>query len=140
MKLLGREVLRPELGVDAQRPEQGLGFHTHLRKAFAQRLSARGEDLVNKAGECWSGCAKTILPAHPHDTMHTWGDFMFGREKSFDRADAETHLGILQRLGTKPRVWVDHSMFIGNMIHFHRYGSMPRFTDASMLSKIVNCV
>lgn len=72
-----------------------------------------------------------ILSAHPHDTMHTWGDFLLGREKSFDRVDAEAHLRILQQLGSKPRVWVDHSMFVGNMIHFHRYGSMPAFTDTS---------
>lgn len=72
-----------------------------------------------------------ILAAHPHDTMHTWGDFMFGREKSFDRSDAEVYIAHLQRLGIKPRVWVDHSMFVGNMLHVHSYGSTPEFTDAS---------
>lgn len=72
-----------------------------------------------------------ILAAHPHDTMHTWGDFMFGREKSFDRSDAEAHFAQLQRLGIAPRVWVDHSMFIGNLLHMHPYGSTPEFTDAS---------
>lgn len=72
-----------------------------------------------------------ILSAHEHDTMHTWGDFMFSGEKSFVRADAEAHLRVLQQLGSRPRVWIDHSMFVGNMIHFHRYGSTPRFTDAS---------
>ncbi|WKZ67013.1 MAG: hypothetical protein QY325_03580 [Flavobacteriales bacterium] len=72
-----------------------------------------------------------ILQAHPHDTLHTWGDYMWAGAKAFDRADAEEALAMMRRLGLQPRVWVDHSMFPGNMLHNSRQGSFPRIVDAS---------
>lgn len=72
-----------------------------------------------------------ILAAHPHDGLHTWGDYMFARTRGFDRSDAEEGLASLRRIGFRPRVWVDHSQFTGNMLHLHRTGSIPEFRDAS---------
>ncbi|MBK8497700.1 MAG: hypothetical protein IPL52_02505 [Flavobacteriales bacterium] len=72
-----------------------------------------------------------ILEAHPHDTIHTWGDYVWSGPKSFERVDAIEGRETLARAGFKPRVWVDHSLFMGNMLHNHRYGSMPTMSDAS---------
>lgn len=72
-----------------------------------------------------------LLAAHPHDSIHTWGDYMFARTRGFDRSDAEAALAWMERIGFRPRVWVDHSQFTGNMLHLHRTGSIPEFRDAS---------
>ncbi|HRH38949.1 MAG TPA: hypothetical protein PK760_11415, partial [Flavobacteriales bacterium] len=72
-----------------------------------------------------------ILNEHPHDSIHTWGDYVWSGPKSFERVDAVEARETLAKLGFKPTVWVDHSMFMGNMLHNHRYGSMPTITDAS---------
>ena len=72
-----------------------------------------------------------ILAAHPHDTIHTWGDHVWAGKRGFDRSDAVEGLETLRRLGAMPRVWVDHSMFMGNMLHNHRYGAIPEFKDAA---------
>ena len=72
-----------------------------------------------------------ILGSHLHDTMHTWGDLMFAGTRGFDRSDAEAHLKIMEQLRFSPRVWVDHSMFIGNLLHNHKFGGIPEFKDAS---------
>ncbi|MBK7382064.1 MAG: hypothetical protein IPI81_01825 [Flavobacteriales bacterium] len=72
-----------------------------------------------------------ILDAHPHDTIHTWGDFMFAGARAFHRPDAEAHAAILLDRGFVPRVWVDHSMFPGNLMHRHQYGGIPAFKDLS---------
>ena len=72
-----------------------------------------------------------MLIAHPHDTIHTWGDYVWSGPKSFERVDAIEGREMLARMGMRPRVWVDHSLFMGNMLHNHRYGSMPTMTDAS---------
>ncbi|MEZ4739709.1 MAG: hypothetical protein R2818_10260 [Flavobacteriales bacterium] len=72
-----------------------------------------------------------ILAAHPHDTIHTWGDYMFAGTRGFDRSDAEQAVEHARSLGFSPRVWVDHSMFPGNMLHIHRYGAKPEFPDAA---------
>lgn len=72
-----------------------------------------------------------ILAAHPHDTIHTWGDYVWSGPKSFERVDAIEGRETLAKAGFRPRVWVDHSMFMGNMLHNHRYGALPTMTDAS---------
>ena len=72
-----------------------------------------------------------ILSAHPHDTIHTWGDYVWSGKRGFDRSDAVEGVELLRRLGTVPRVWVDHSIFMGNMLHNHRYGALPEFKDAA---------
>ncbi|MBK9175778.1 MAG: hypothetical protein IPM46_05455 [Flavobacteriales bacterium] len=72
-----------------------------------------------------------ILDAHAHDTIHTWGDFIFAGARAFHRPDAEEHLAILRERGFAPRVWVDHSMFPGNLLHRHQYGGIPFFRDFS---------
>jgi hypothetical protein len=72
-----------------------------------------------------------ILAAHHHDTIHTWGDYMWAGDKGFHRPDAEAALARLRSLGFAPRAWVDHSYFQGNMLHNARYGSMPVIMDRS---------
>lgn len=72
-----------------------------------------------------------ILRAHPHDTIHTWGDFLFGGARGFEREDALHFAAWARELGFAPRVWVDHSMFPGNLLHIQRYGSIPEIKDAS---------
>lgn len=72
-----------------------------------------------------------ILNSHPHDGIHTWGDYVWSGPKSFERVDAIEARETLARHGFRPRVWVDHSLFMGNMLHNHRYGTMPTVSDAS---------
>lgn len=72
-----------------------------------------------------------ILSAHCYDGIHTWGDHMWAGGKGFHRPDAEEAAAIIERLGFRPRVWVDHSYFQGNMLHNARYGSFPVIEDRS---------
>lgn len=72
-----------------------------------------------------------IYQAHPHDTIHTWGDYVWAGQKGFDRSDAEGALNELKLIGSTPRVWVDHSSFTGNMLHNHQAGALPTIRDAS---------
>lgn len=67
----------------------------------------------------------------PHDIIHTWGDYMHGREKSFDREDAIRAAEILRKYMLTPKVWIDHSRFVGNLIHNSTLGSIPSTKDAS---------
>lgn len=72
-----------------------------------------------------------ILGAHAHDTIHTWGDYVWSGPKAFERIDAIEARETLARHGFKPRVWADHGLFMGNMLHNHRYGALPTISDAS---------
>jgi len=72
-----------------------------------------------------------ILASHPHDTIHTWGDFVFGGKRGFDRQDAIDHAAIIAQAGFTPRIWTDHSTFFGNLLHVHQYGGQPELRDAS---------
>lgn len=72
-----------------------------------------------------------ILAAHDHDTMHTWGDFTMSRDHAFSRVDGEAGLRLMQEHGAAPRVWTDHSDFIGNMLHRNTKGALPHIDDAS---------
>ncbi len=72
-----------------------------------------------------------ILTLHAHDTMHTWGDYLWAGARGFHRPDAEEGLRTLQQLGFSPRVWIDHGFFQGNMLHISRYGALPSIVDRS---------
>jgi hypothetical protein len=72
-----------------------------------------------------------ILIAHPHDTMHTWGDYTMSRSRLFHRAEAEAGLDLLRKEGAIPRIWTDHSNFSGNILHRVDSGALPRIEDAS---------
>lgn len=72
-----------------------------------------------------------ILDAHPHDTMHTWGDYTMSKRRVFERGEAEQGLQLLRRHGLRPRIWTDHSDFVGNMLHRNTKGALPRIEDAS---------
>jgi len=77
-----------------------------------------------------------IVKAHDHDTLHTWGDYMHGRKRGFDRVDAEEAAAILEENNIQPRVWTDHAQFTGNMIHNSSLGSRPKLYDLSKTSYI----
>lgn len=66
-----------------------------------------------------------------HDTLHTWGDYMHGRSRGFDRIDAEEALKTLKENNIHPRVWVDHSKFLGNLLHHSNLGAVPETKDMS---------
>lgn len=72
-----------------------------------------------------------ILSRHAHDTLHTWGDYLWAGARGFHRPDAEAALRKIKELGFTPRIWIDHSYFQGNMLHVSRYGSMPTIADRS---------
>ncbi len=72
-----------------------------------------------------------ILDAHPHDTMHTWGDYTMSESRLFSRREAQAGLDLLRQLGARPRIWTDHSDFIGNMLHRNTKGALPCIEDAS---------
>jgi hypothetical protein len=72
-----------------------------------------------------------IIAAHPHDTMHTWGDYEQAPGVSFTRADAERGRETMSELGIQPLIWTDHSAFVGNILHNPRRPPAPQFSDAS---------
>lgn len=72
-----------------------------------------------------------ILKAHPHDSLHFWGDYQHARKQSFDRGDAEEAAITLAQNNFQPSVWVDHSSHRGNFTHNYHEGTVPFFKDAS---------
>jgi len=66
-----------------------------------------------------------------HDIIHTWGDYMHSRNLGFDRKDAIEACEILKKSAIEPKVWIDHSQFIGNLLHSSNKGSIPQTRDAS---------
>lgn len=72
-----------------------------------------------------------ILKAHPHDSLHFWGDYQHARKQGFDRTDAEEATKTLAQNNFQPRVWVDHSSHRGNFTHNSNEGTVPFFKDAS---------
>ena len=72
-----------------------------------------------------------IGKAHLHDIIHTWGDYMHGRKRGFDREDAIEAAEILTQAGISPKVWIDHASFVGNMIHGTNKGAMDKLVDSS---------
>jgi hypothetical protein len=69
------------------------------------------------------------IAAQPIDGLHTWGDFVHAGEVGFSRRYAEEGIGMLERYGIHPKVWVDHSRFTGNMLHNNKWGSVPSYRD-----------
>ena len=90
-------------------------------KSFNQNLPTQ----VNLEGN------PEIGTAHLHDIIHTWGDYMHGRKRGFDREDALEAAATLKNLGIKPKVWIDHASFVGNMIHGTNKGALDKLTDSS---------
>lgn len=72
-----------------------------------------------------------IGKAHHHDIIHTWGDYMHGRRRGFDRDDAIEAAETLTKAGIQPRVWIDHASFVGNMIHGTDKGAKDKLVDSS---------
>ena len=72
-----------------------------------------------------------IAKLQVHDTLHTWGDFLFSRSKRFSRQDAIDAVTSLQNHRVRPRVWIDHSNFSGNLLHHKGRGGVPAVTDLS---------
>jgi hypothetical protein len=72
-----------------------------------------------------------IGKAHLHDIIHTWGDYMHGRKRGFDRQDAVEGAQSLRDSGIYPKVWIDHASFIGNMIHGTNKGALDQLKDSS---------
>ena len=71
------------------------------------------------------------IAAHPHDTMHTWGDYIFSDSYRFTRKDAVNALEILKKLNIAPLVWTDHSNFSGNILHRSNTKCVPTLIDSS---------
>ncbi len=71
------------------------------------------------------------IATQPHDTIHTWGDYMHARKEGFDRQDAEEAIEILKKYGIAPKVWIDHAQFAGNLLHSNNLGSVPETKDTS---------
>ncbi|HME69874.1 MAG TPA: hypothetical protein VKM54_08400 [Myxococcota bacterium] len=72
-----------------------------------------------------------ILSAHPHDTMHGWGDWLGASERRFHRGDAERAVERLAALGARPLVWTDHANSPGNLLHRGGTGAVRAFRDTS---------
>ena len=71
-----------------------------------------------------------------HDILHTWGDYMHSRKNGFDRLDAIEAIEILKKKSINPKVWIDHSKFIGNLLHASKKGSIPKTYDGSGIEYI----
>ena len=72
-----------------------------------------------------------ILNAHPHDTMHTWGDYWVAPKRRFSREEAELALERMAEAAVRPRIWIDHAGSSCNLTHRGGTGGLPSFTDAS---------
>ncbi|MBU3676749.1 MAG: hypothetical protein FGM54_06160 [Chitinophagaceae bacterium] len=71
------------------------------------------------------------ITQQPHDTIHTWGDYMHARKNAFDREDAVEAMQILKEHGIHPKVWIDHAKFSGNLLHNAQGGSIRETMDMS---------
>lgn len=71
------------------------------------------------------------ITQQPHDTIHTWGDYMHARKNAFDREDAVEAMQILKQHDIHPKVWIDHAKFSGNLLHNAQGGSIPETMDMS---------
>ena len=71
------------------------------------------------------------IAAQPHDTIHTWGDYMHAGARGFERADALDAIQLLRSHRIQPRVWIDHAQFLGNLLHHHSLGATPELKDMS---------
>ncbi len=71
------------------------------------------------------------IGAHMHDTLHTWGDFIFSGNYRFTRSDALAGIDLLLKYSIVPKVWTDHSNFIGNLLHRPHVTSTPTIKDTA---------
>lgn len=71
------------------------------------------------------------IGAHPHDTIHTWGDFILSGSYRFTRRDALQAVDLLKQNAITPRVWTDHSNFIGNLRHRAHVSASPTIVDTA---------
>lgn len=72
------------------------------------------------------------IASQPTDTLHTWGDFVHSGNHGFTRDDAETAIRLLENNRISPKIWVDHSRFLGNLLHGKTtLGGKQFHTDAS---------
>jgi len=70
----------------------------------------------------------------PTDSIHTWGDFVHSGEYGFTRKDANQAVELLNKFNIHPKIWVDHSRFLGNLLHGKvRLGGKEFHSDASGL-------
>ena len=72
-----------------------------------------------------------LARAHPIDTVHTWGDYMHGGRRGFDREDALRAMDLLAQYNLEPQVWTDHASFQGNLLHNFQGGGIPWTEDRS---------
>lgn len=77
------------------------------------------------------------IAGQPIDGLHTWGDFVHAAEVGFSRDYAEKGLELLEQHGIRPKVWIDHSRFTGNMLHNNTWGSIPSYKDSAGLEYTV---
>jgi hypothetical protein len=67
----------------------------------------------------------------PIDSIHTWGDYVHSSTVAFSRHQAFEAIQLLRNAGIQPRIWVDHSSFIGNIFHKSRVRNVPKYQDHS---------
>jgi hypothetical protein len=73
-----------------------------------------------------------FIASQPADTIHTWGDFVHSGSHGFSRIEADYSLKLLKNWNINPRIWVDHSRFLGNLIHGKiNLGGKKSHVDAS---------
>ncbi len=102
--------------------ELGLPFGDSL---FVRSFNQNLPDQVNLEDN------PEIGKGHLHDIIHTWGDYMHGRKRGFDREDAIDAASTLKQAGITPKVWIDHASFVGNMMHGTKKGAIHKLTDSS---------
>jgi hypothetical protein len=73
-----------------------------------------------------------FIASQPTDTIHTWGDFVHSGSQGFSRIEADYSLKLLKKWNINPKIWVDHSRFLGNLIHGKiNLGGKKSHVDAS---------
>lgn len=72
------------------------------------------------------------IASQPTDSIHTWGDFIHSGGHGFTRNDAIQAIELLNKFNIHPKIWVDHSRFLGNLLHSKvSLGGKEYHTDAS---------
>ncbi len=68
---------------------------------------------------------------HPVDTLHTWGDYTNSKAVAFSRDELPECARLMESVGLRPRIWVDHSYSLGNLLHRSDLGGQSEIVDAS---------
>ncbi len=74
---------------------------------------------------------RQLIMRHSYDTIHTWGDYVYSKDKVFTRKDAVEAVEIINEFNIKPIIWVDHSSFTGNFIKNSNWGTKTYHIDAA---------